>query len=47
VGPNATVPSGTVRFDSNLNSIAIQIVSKVDRFKKDLPDLENFEIKYG
>jgi hypothetical protein len=34
-----------VDFDSNSNSI--QIIPNFDRSKKDLPELEKFEIKYG
>jgi hypothetical protein len=46
-GPSAAVPSGTVQFDSDSNSNAIQIVSNFDRPKKYFPKLENFDMKYG
>jgi ligand-binding sensor protein len=47
VGLSTTVLGGVVRFDSDSNSNAIQIVSKFDQLKKDLSKLEKFEIKYG
>jgi hypothetical protein len=30
-----------------MNSNSIQIFSNFDRFKKDIPELKNFEVKYG
>jgi hypothetical protein len=46
VGLSATIPVGVVRFDSDSNSNTIQIISKFDLFKKDLPKVKNFGIKY-
>jgi hypothetical protein len=30
-----------------MNSNAIQIISNFEKFKKDIHELKNFEIKYG
>jgi hypothetical protein len=36
-----------IRIQTQRNSNAIQIISNFDRFKKDLPQLKKFEIKYS
>jgi hypothetical protein len=36
-----------IRIQTQRNSNTIQIISNFDRFKKDLPELKNFEIKYS
>jgi hypothetical protein len=50
-GASATITAGSVkiliRIQIQIDSNYIQILSNYDRSKKDISELENFEIKYG
>jgi hypothetical protein len=46
-GASAIVTSGGIEILIQIDSNYIQILSNYDRSKKDISELENFEIKYG